>query len=121
MNTILGFQPINIVQLENYRQQLLQLQQKLTEEVSEDAQAVVQLDQSRIGRLLRMDSLQSQQLAMETQRRQQRKSQAIEGALKRIDQDDFGFCYGCDQQISEARLNFDPTVTRCISCMEKTA
>jgi len=119
MNTILGFHPMNIVQLENYRQRLLQLQQELTVEVSEGSQAVVELDQSRIGRLSRMDALQSQQIALETQRRQQRKLQAIQGALLRIERGEFGLCYVCDEMISEARLNFDPTVTRCMSCMEK--
>lgn len=119
MNTILGFHPMNIVQLENYRQRLLGLEQELTAEVEDDAQSVVELDQSRMGRLSRMDALQGQQIALETQRRQQRKLQAVQGALLRIDSGEFGNCYLCEQAISEARLNFDPTVTRCIDCADK--
>lgn len=119
MNTILGFHPMNMVQLENYRQRLLGLKQELTATVDDDSQAVVELDQSRMGRLSRMDALQGQQIALETQRRQQRKLQAVEGALLRIDSGDFGYCYLCEQAISEARLNFDPTVTRCIDCADK--
>lgn len=118
MNTILGFHPMNIVQLENYRQRLLGLEQELTAEAGDVAQSVVELDQSRMGRLSRMDALQGQQIALETQRRQQRKLQAIQGALLRVDRGEFGQCYVCDEMISEARLNFDPTVTRCMACME---
>lgn len=118
MNTILGFHPMNIVQLENYHQRLLLLQQELSTEASDTSQEVVELDQSRMGRLSRMDALQSQQVVLEAQRRQQRKLQAIQGALLRIDRGEFGQCYVCDEMISEARLNFDPTVTRCMTCME---
>lgn len=110
---------MNIVQLENYRQRLLFLKNEIEQSLTDDSQQVVELDQSRMGRLSRMDALQSQQIAIESQRRLQRRLQAIEGALTRIDTDDFGLCYVCDEAITEARLNFDPTVTRCIDCVDK--
>lgn len=111
---------MNIVQLENYRQRLFFLKKEIEQSLTAESQQTVELDQSRMGRLSRMDALQSQQIAIESQRRLQRRLLAIEGALKRIDTDEFGLCYICDEPISEARLNFDPTVTRCIDCVDKT-
>lgn len=111
---------MNIVQLENYRQRLFFLKNEIEQSLTNDSNQAVELDQSRMGRLSRMDALQSQQIAIESQRRLQRRLLAIEGALKRIDTDEFGLCFICDEPISEARLNFDPTVTRCINCADKT-
>jgi len=110
---------MNIVQLENYRQRLFLLKQEVQQSLTEESSEVVELDQSRMGRLSRMDALQDQQLAIEVQRRLKRKLQAIEGALNRLNNDDFGFCYLCDEAITEARLTFDPTVTRCLQCADK--
>ena len=80
---------------------------------------IVELDQSRVGRLSRMDAMQSQQMAQETTRRRGQQLQKIEGALRRIDSGDFGYCYICGDEIGEHRLNIDPTTTRCIGCAEK--
>ncbi|MDX1750808.1 MAG: TraR/DksA family transcriptional regulator [Methylophaga sp.] len=110
---------MNIVQLENYRQRLFLLKQEVQQSLTEESSEVGELDQSRMGRLSRMDALQDQQLAIEVQRRLKRKLQAIEGALNRLNNDDFGFCYLCDEAITEARLTFDPTVTRCLQCADK--
>jgi len=105
---------MNIVQQENYRQRLFFLKKEIEQSLTADSQQVVELDQSR------MVALQSQQIAIEAQRRLQRRLQAIEAALKRIDTDDFGLCFVCDEPISDARLNFNPTATRCIDCVDKT-
>ncbi|HCO01392.1 MULTISPECIES: TraR/DksA family transcriptional regulator [unclassified Methylophaga] len=112
---------MNIVQLENYRQRLFLLKQEVEQSLTEDSHQVAELDQSRIGRLSRMDELQDQQLAIEVQFSLKRKLQAIEGALNRINNDDFGVCYLCDEAITDARLTFDPTVTRCLQCADKNS
>lgn len=110
---------MNIVQLENYRQRLFYLKNEIEQSFTDELNQTVELDQSRMGRLSRMDALQAQQIAIESQRRLQRKLLAIEGALKRVQTNEFGLCFICDEPISEARLNFDPTVTRCIECADK--
>ena len=79
---VLFLNPMNIVQLENYRQRLFLLKQEVVQSLTEESPGVVELDQSRMGRLSRMD-------------------------------------YICDEAISEARLSFDPTVTRCLQCADK--
>lgn len=111
---------MNIVQLENYRQRLLSLKMEIEKSLTDESHQAVELDQSRMGRLSRMDALQAQQIAIESQRRLQRRLTAVEGALTRVDTDEFGLCFICDEPISDARLNFDPTVTRCIDCVDKT-
>jgi RNA polymerase-binding protein DksA len=47
----------------------------------------------------------------------------IDGALHRIDEKDYGDCEQCGNEIGYARLEVQPTATRCIQCQaqyEKT-
>ncbi len=107
-------------ELEKFRQQLLQLQNDLRASLTNDEQGrTVELDQSRMGRLSRMDALQNQHIALEQKRRMEVSLQAIEGALRRIDNGSFGYCYICEQPLSQKRLAFDPTLTRCVNCMDE--
>lgn len=49
--------------------------------------------------------------------------QAIESALQRIGTDEYGYCVECGNEIGYARLQAQPTATRCIQCQaqhEKT-
>ena len=45
--------------------------------------------------------------------------QAIEDALRRIEQGTYGTCRDCGEPIAEARLNAIPWTRVCISCKEK--
>ncbi|WP_346837389.1 TraR/DksA C4-type zinc finger protein [Microbulbifer sp. SAOS-129_SWC] len=65
-----------------------------------------------------MEAIQAQQMAVESERRRQRHLVAIEGALRRIDSGDFGYCFVCDEEIEAPRLQAEPTITRCINCVE---
>jgi DnaK suppressor protein len=103
-------------QIKHFDDLLRNMRTELAGAVAEDASQTVELDQSRQGRLSRMDALQAQQLALETQRRQQRRLQAVDGALSRLSKGDFGVCFQCGERIALPRLQFDPTVTRCINC-----
>ena len=76
----------------------------------------VELDQQSIGRLSRMDALQVQAMAQETERRRQIRIQILTAALKRIAQEEFGTCVTCGEDIVPARLDFDPAVATCIDC-----
>ena len=44
--------------------------------------------------------------------------QAIDGALRRIDEGTYGVCRDCGEPISEARLTAIPWTRSCISCKE---
>ena len=104
-----------------FRNLLLSLRNTLQEaqETGDAAEEPVELDQTRVGRLSRMDALQAQQMAQETTRRRQVQLQRIDSALHRMDAGDYGYCFLCGDEISSARLDFDPASTRCIGCMDK--
>lgn len=83
---------------------------------SRQAAQTVQLDQTSVGRLSRMDALQGQAMSQETERRRTLELQRIESALQRLDSGDFGYCLRCDENIALERLECDPSVTLCIEC-----
>ena len=84
-----------------------------------DSAKTVELDQSRVGRLSRMDALQSQAMQQENNRRRDQELKRIASALQRIAEDDYGYCLRCDQPIAEPRLEYDPSVTLCIQCAKQ--
>jgi DnaK suppressor protein len=100
------------------RKTLLALKQTLlkAQETGDQAEETVELDQSRVGRLSRMDAMQAQAMSKETGRRRRLKLVQIEAALQRIEGDDYGFCSECGEEIAPARLEVDPAVLLCIDC-----
>ena len=76
----------------------------------------VELDQTRVGRLSRMDALQGQEMAKEKERRRQIELRRIEAALRRLDEGEYGYCITCGDEIATKRLEFDPSVSTCIDC-----
>jgi len=103
------------------RENLLRLRAELQalEEASRGSGETVELDQARVGRLSRMDAMQAQEMALETGRRRKQQLQKIEGALRRIETGDYGYCFICGEEIDERRLAVDPTVSRCMECVGK--
>jgi len=85
---------------------------------SAEARRTVELDQSRVGRLSRMDALQSQAMSVETDRRRKLELQQIEAALGRIADGDYGTCAGCGEAIGPKRLALNPTAPICIECAQ---
>ena len=107
-------------QVDLFRQALIALRQE-TEQLlreSRESAGTVALDQSKVGRLSRMDALQAQQMAQETARRRQLQLQKIDSAMRRLDNDDYGYCLKCGEEIGAARLNIDPASIRCMACMD---
>ncbi|MEM9138522.1 MAG: TraR/DksA C4-type zinc finger protein [Pseudomonadota bacterium] len=78
--------------------------------------APVELDQTQVGRLSRMDALQQQAMAQAQSRRRTARLMAIAAALKRMDQDDFGWCEECGEEIPLGRLTLDPCAAKCVAC-----
>ena len=103
--------------LSHFRDRLLALEKEIqtTLEASKEASGVVELD-TAIGRLSRMDAMQNQQMALELRRRQEQQLQRIANALKRMDQNRYGFCGRCKQPIAEERLEVSPDVVMCVKC-----
>ena len=107
-------------QLDVFRKALISLREEIEQlnTDSRDASDTVALDQSKVGRLSRMDALQAQQMAQETVRRRVIQLQKINNALRRMEAGDYGYCFKCSDEISAARLNIDPACTRCVGCMD---
>jgi DnaK suppressor protein len=78
--------------------------------------AVVELDQSRVGRLSRMDAMQAQAMAKASGARRESTKRKISAALRRIDSGDYGTCKACERPVDPRRLNADPTALYCIDC-----
>ncbi len=83
---------------------------------SADARAAVELDQSRVGRLSRMDALQGQAMAQAQQRRRQVERARIGAALDRIDAGEYGWCLKCGLAVAKARLESNPAAPLCVDC-----
>lgn len=95
--------------------QLKQELEGLNENASNSREAV-ELDQSRVGRLSRMDALQGQAMNNAIATRRNNKLLAIEAALERLRDDEFGYCLKCGDEIALKRLELDPTVALCLNC-----
>ena len=99
--------------LKNIQNELL-----IASETGDEAEDVVELDQTRMGRLSRMDAMQAQAMSVETGRRRRQDLIAIEAALVRITEDDYGDCFECGEVINPNRLEANPIATLCINCAE---
>lgn len=106
------------INLQALKKQLFAQQQKILSDTasSKSSRQPVQLDQTSVGRLSRMDAIQFQSMALETDRRRQVELQHIKNALKRIDEDDFGVCQICGENIKAKRLEIDPSLIICFDC-----
>ena len=87
-------------------------------ETGKQAEKVVELDQTRVGRLSRMDAMQAQAMSQETGRRRRQHIMAIDAALERINAGEFGECFECGELINPKRLEADPAASLCIHCAE---
>ena len=98
------------------RIELRQQQLKSLEESAQGGTETVELDQSKVGRLSRMDAMQMQQMNLESKRRRQRELVALDAALSRIEDQSYGFCVECGEPINPKRLEIDLTTVLCIDC-----
>ena len=79
----------------------------------------IELDQSKVGRLSRMDALQQQAMLDANRARGRGERLRIEAALRRIDEGLYGYCVDCDEPIAQGRLDFDPATALCIGCAQQ--
>jgi len=106
------------VNLKKYKKLLIDLQTELValSATGQAAAETVELDQTRMGRLSRMDAMQQQEMSKASNQRRDLKLQQITKALNRIEKSDYGYCQECDENINPKRLAFDPTCLYCIEC-----
>jgi DnaK suppressor protein len=87
--------------------------------LKEGAADSMELDQTRVGRLSRMDAMQQQAMASGMKERLQIRSRRLEAALARIQSGAFGVCCQCGESISAGRLQVDPGGPFCAACQEE--
>ena len=86
------------------------------DETNADSRNTVILDQSSVGRLSRMDAMQQQAMANATSQKRTQEAVAIQAALERIKEEEYGYCEGCGDDIPPKRLELNPTAVRCVGC-----
>lgn len=78
----------------------------------------IELDQSRVGRLSRLDAMQQRAMTQAAVRLENLERQRIGSALDRMEEGEYGYCVFCGDNIAEGRLRFDPSVPTCIGCAQ---
>jgi len=101
-----------------WKNKLLEMQAELLhlEEESKEGREAVELDQSRVGRLSRMDALQAQAMNNAIAARRKQALARIDAAFNRLVEGEFGYCLKCGDEIAEKRLSLDPTLLYCTDC-----
>jgi len=98
------------IDIEHFKKRLFNLKHELQAllELSEGASSPVVLDQTSVGRLSRMDAMQGQAMAQETERRRR------VAALKRMDEGEYGYCIKTGEEIPLKRLELDPAAATIV-------
>lgn len=85
-----------------------------------DAAKTVELDQTRQGRVSRMDAMQQQAMAVANRASSRARLVAIDAALARMDAGNYGDCLECGEAIAAQRLAARPEARLCIACKARS-
>ncbi len=112
--------PLTEQQINELRVNLLSLQVEFTAllEGATKGAETVSLDQP-IGRLSRMDAMQQQSMAQANTRIARQRLAQIRAALTRYDQDEYGLCVDCGEDIGFGRLKARPESPFCLECQKQ--
>ncbi len=81
-----------------------------------EAARPVELDQTSVGRLSRMDALQNQHMTQELHDRERVREVSLTDALRRIAEGTYGRCAACGAGVSYGRLLVMPEARTCAAC-----
>ncbi|MDT8398274.1 MAG: TraR/DksA family transcriptional regulator [Pseudomonadales bacterium] len=109
-------------QLEHFRHQLMKLREDLQAQydLGESSGDTVVLDQSKVGRLSRMDAMQQQQMAKSNLVKTTNRLRRVNRALAKVESGDFGYCEECGENIAPARLQVQPEAPLCLACQSSS-
>lgn len=101
-----------------FREELLLIENELVKALglAEEVGEKVELDQARFGRVSRGSALMDQAMSEAGVERDKKRLIAVRKALKRIEEEQYGFCPKCDEPISEKRLEVAPETVLCLDC-----
>ncbi len=114
--------PLTDKQLEHFQANLESLREELDHllAISSQATDVVILDQSRVGRLSRMDAIQQQQMSQASRAAYRQRLLAVDRALALLSEGEYGWCVTCGEDIDPRRLEIQPESVLCVSCQQLT-
>ena len=105
-----------LVLKEKIIEQLIQTE-KLVASLREDSKPIA--PENAIGRLTRMEAINSKAIQEEALRITERKLVKLKRAVRRIDDDpDFGYCEDCGELIAIKRLALMPEASLCVKCAD---
>jgi DnaK suppressor protein len=111
--------PLSADQVDELRmeleRQLARLQKSM--KVTDQALRTVELDQTAVGRLSRMDSMQNQSLSKGLREREVVRLSQIRDALERVHGGTYGVCTECGGAIPFERLFVFPEAPECADCV----
>jgi len=81
-----------------------------------EREGTVHLDQAAVGRVSRIDAIQQQKMAQAERRRAEVRLLQVRRALARIDDDTYGECLRCGDDIALGRLRARPEAPFCVAC-----
>ena len=105
-------------QINKFKKRLLKMQDELDaiSNISADSRKPVELDQTSVGRLSRMDALQVQAMAEAHAGRRKAELRRIDEAMERLEAGEYGYCISCGEPIAPKRLDLDPAAAACVRC-----
>lgn len=110
---------MNTRELDRYKKLLLEKQEEMTSAVSDNKGPIPPAGGSEGDFMDRANADLEAGLQIRLKRTDGRLMRAIEEALVRIEQGNFGVCKECGQPISKARLEAVPWTRQCRECKER--
>ncbi len=114
---------MNDAELNRFKTLLLQQRDTLmaSQQLGQSATETLALDQSSVGRVSRIDAIQSQSMTIGTTslRQQQLRQITTAIAIAMIESGDYGFCTECHAEIDVKRLSIDPAAMQCVPCASR--
>lgn len=111
-----GEEYMNDAQLEHFRKLLQAWRNQLREEVDRTVHHMQDEAANFPDPVDRAAQEEEFSLELRTRDRERKLIKKIEKTLKRIEEDDFGFCDSCGIEIGIRRLEARPTADLCIDC-----
>ncbi|PLX72268.1 MAG: molecular chaperone DnaK [Desulfuromonas sp.] len=104
-------------QIEKAKEELLKMRNEVLSEVQENYAASREIGESNVPDLADMSSnAYSREMLHNLNDAQHRKLQDIDAALERIEQDEYGVCAECGEEIAPRRMEVRPFSRYCIEC-----
>ena len=90
-----------------------------TVDATRELTGTVELDQSAVGRISRIDAIQRQKMAEAQQRRNVLRLRQVGVAMRALREEEYGWCVRCGEPIGYGRLNARPETVACVPCMRE--